>query len=159
MKLSQGVEWMLHGVALIAQVPGGASVSRKVLSEHYRLPDAYLAKHLKSLVRAGVLVATPGPSGGFRLARPAAQITALDIVEAVEGSASPFLCQEIRQRAPTASPTGSYHSPCTISVMMDRAHQAWRSELDDVTVADLMNMTPKRIRERNAARFAARSKR
>ena len=146
---------MLHAVGLIAQLPEGVSLSRKVLAEHYKLPDAYLAKHLKSLVRAGVLVATPGPSGGFRLARPAAQITALDIVEAVEGAAAPFSCQEIRQRVPNALAASAYRNPCAISVMMDRAHQAWRSELREVTVVDLMNMTPKRIRERNAARFAS----
>jgi Rrf2 family protein len=156
MKLSQGVEWMLHGVGLIAQAPDGVWVSRRVLAEHYRLPEAYLAKHLKSLVRAGVLVATPGPSGGFRLARPAAEITALDVVEAVEGSASPFACQEIRTRVPGAPE--SYRRPCAISSMMDRAHQAWRSELRQVTVLDIVQMAPRPIRERTAARLAALSK-
>lgn len=150
---------MLHGVGLIAQAPEGMSVSRKVLAEHYRLPDAYLAKHLKALVRAGILIATPGPTGGFRLARTPSQITALEIIEAIEGSASPFLCQEIRQRIPDASTAAQFRGPCAISVMMDRAHQAWRSSLREVTVVDLMNMTPKRIRERNAARFASSARR
>ena len=154
MRYSQGVEWMLHGVGLIAQLPDGMSISRKALSEYYQLPDAYLAKHLKALVRAGVLVASSGPSGGFRLARPPQEITALDIVEAIEGSAAPFQCQEIRRRVPETLGASKYRAPCTIAVMMDRAHQAWRSALREVTVEDLMNMTPKRIREGNAARFA-----
>ncbi len=146
---------MLHGVGLIAQAPDGVSVPRKVLSDHYGLPDAYLAKHLKSLVRAGVLLATPGPSGGFRLARPAEQITALDIVEAIEGSAAPFVCQEIRQCGSGAVPGGDYRRPCAISVVMLKAHQAWRSSLQEVTVTDLMNMTPKRLRDRNTTQFAS----
>lgn len=143
---------MLHGVGLIAQLPDGASLSRKTLAEHYKLPDAYLAKHLKSLVRAGVLIATPGPRGGFRLARPAERISVLEIVEAIEGSAPPFPCQEIRLRVPGAP--SAYRRPCGIAAMMDQAHQAWRSELRQVTVADLVRMTPKRIRERAAARLA-----
>ncbi len=155
MKLSQGVEWMLHGVALIAQAPSGQSVSRRVLAEHYDLPEAYLAKHLKALVRAGVLVATPGPTGGFRLARPADQITALDIVEGIEGATSPFVCQEIRQRGTLAATPAECRRPCAMAKVMDRAHQAWRSSLAAVTVVDLVGTIPKRFRDRTVAGLAA----
>lgn len=153
MKLSQGVEWMLHGLAVIAQAPAGVSVSRRVLSDYYGLPDAYLAKHLKSLVRAGLLVATTGPHGGFRLARPATEISALDIIEAIEGSASPFACEEIRLRVPAAPER--YRAPCPITRIMDNAHQAWRNELRGVTVHDIVQLTPERVRMRTAAHLAA----
>ncbi len=159
MKLSQGVEWMLHGVALIALAPAGAPVTRRVMAEHYGLPEAYLAKHLKSLVRAGVLVATPGPAGGFRLARDQSQISALDIVEAIEGSASPFTCMEIRQQGTAAIPAADCRRPCGVSNVMDRAHESWRSALRDVTVVDLVNLIPKRLRARNTAELAAASRR
>ena len=158
MKLSQGVEWMLHGVALIALAPAGTSVTRRILAEHYGLPDAYLAKHLKSLVRAGVLVATPGPTGGFRLARDPSKTTALDIVEAIEGSASPFTCMEIRQHGTAAISPADCRRPCGVSNVMDRAHESWRSSLRDVTVVDLVNLIPKRVRDRNAAELAATSR-
>ena len=57
---------MLHSVTLLAQAPRGVAVSRRVLAEHYGLPEPYLAKPLKALVRARILTATSGPSGGFR---------------------------------------------------------------------------------------------
>lgn len=155
-KFSQGVEWMLHSVTLIAQAPPGHAVSRRVLAEHYGLPEPYLAKPLKALVRAGILTATSGPSGGFRLARRPEDITALDIVEAVEGTSSPFICQEIRQQGTAALPPEECRSPCAMATMMDRAHQAWRASLRGVTVTDLVKGTPKKIRERNQAEFAAR---
>jgi Rrf2 family protein len=159
MKLSQGVEWMLHSVALISLAPPGVSVARRVLAENYDLPEAYLAKHLKSLVRAGILVATTGPTGGFRLARDPATISALDIVEAVEGSASPFVCQEIRQRGTGAVPPELCKRPCGVSAIMDRAHDAWRTSLRDVTVVDLVKLIPKTIRDRNATLLAASGRR
>jgi Rrf2 family protein len=155
-RFSQGVEWMLHSVALIAQAPPGAAVSRRVLAEHYGLPEPYLAKPLKALVRAGILTATSGPNGGFRLAKGTGDITALDIVEAVEGTSPPFICQEIRQQGTAALPPSECRSPCAMATMMDRAHQAWRASLRGVTVADLVKGTPKRVRDRNRAEFAAR---
>ncbi|TDW94773.1 BadM/Rrf2 family transcriptional regulator [Kribbella pratensis] len=155
MKLSQGVEWMLHSVAVIAQAPAGTAVARRVLAENYDLPEAYLAKHLKALVRAGVLVATTGPTGGFRLARDPAGITALDIVEAIEGSAPPFTCQEIRQRGLAATPPELCRRPCGVAAVMDRAHQAWRSTLQEVTVADLVKLTPKPLRDQLVARLSS----
>ncbi|TCC50851.1 Rrf2 family transcriptional regulator [Kribbella capetownensis] len=158
MKLSQGVEWMLHGVGVIAHAPPGTSVARRVLAEQYDLPEAYLAKHLKALVRAGILTATTGPAGGFRLARDPADITALEIVEAIEGSASPFVCQEIRQRGLVAVPPELCRRPCGISTVMDRAHQAWRESLRDVTVVDLMRLIPKSLRDKLVARLAANAR-
>lgn len=156
MKFSQGVEWMLHSVTLLAQAPQGMAVSRRVLAEHYGLPEPYLAKPLKALVRAGILNATSGPSGGFRLAREPEDITALDIVEAVEGTSSPFTCQEIRQQGTAALPPEECRRPCAMSMMMDRAHQAWRASLSGITVADMVKTTPKTVRDRNRADFAAR---
>ena len=157
MKLSQGVEWGLHCTALVAQAPDGIAVSRRLLSEHYGLPEAYLAKHLQALVRAGILSATPGPRGGFRLARPYEQITVLEIVEAIEGAAPAFLCQEIRQRGTGAVPPEDCTRPCGVSVVMAKADEAWRGSLASVTVADLVALVPAHIRKRNQARLTGES--
>src|SRR5437879_12559729 len=104
MRLSQGVEWTLHCVTLLALTPGGVPIRREQLAGHYGLPEAYLAKHLQAATKAGILRATPGPKGGYRLGRAATDITLLDVVEAIEGSARPFTCQEIRQQGTGALP-------------------------------------------------------
>src|SRR5665213_525180 len=100
MKMSKGVEWALHCAWTLAAADSGEALSAWRLAEFYDLPAPYLAKVLNSLVRAGVLSATTGPQGGFRLARPAAEITAAEVVEAVEGRGQLFSCTEIRQRGP-----------------------------------------------------------
>ena len=150
MKLSQGVEWGLHCVSLVALAPEGVPVRRELLAGHYGLPDAYLGKHLQSLTKAGVLRAIPGPKGGYLLAKPAAEITALDVVEAVEGTARPFICQEIRQRGTGAMAKEQCTRPCAIDRLMGRAHWAWQAELRAMTVADLVDEMPFWLRRRNA---------
>jgi Rrf2 family protein len=49
------------------------------------IPEKFLLKILRPLVAARVLRSVKGPNGGFRLARPAAKITLLEVVEAVDG--------------------------------------------------------------------------
>ncbi|MFF2410025.1 Rrf2 family transcriptional regulator [Streptomyces sp. NPDC058092] len=67
--------------------------------------------------RGGVLAATSGPRGGFRLARAPKDITVLDIMEAIEGSAPPFIGTKIRQRGACALPVERCDGPCVISRM------------------------------------------
>lgn len=153
MKLSQGVEWGLHCATLIAQVPDDVALSRRSLAEHYALPDPYLAKHLQALTRAGLLTATPGPRGGFRLAKPAEHITVLEVLEAIEGNAAPFLCQEIRQRGSGALSAEQCARPCAISAVMTEAHQAWRESLRRTTIADLVDRIPAEVRAQNRERL------
>jgi Rrf2 family protein len=155
MKLSQGVEWGLHCTTLLAQAPGGVLVPRDVLARHYGLPEAYLAKHLRSLARADLLHATSGAKGGYRLSRPADKITVLDVVEAIEGTGKPFVCQEIRQCGTGALTPEECRRPCVINAVMSRADQAWRETLQSVTVADLVGRLPARIQKHNWEKVAA----
>ncbi|MFJ5289202.1 RrF2 family transcriptional regulator [Streptomyces sp. NPDC088348] len=149
MKLSQGVEWGLHCAMLLAQVPPGGLMRRDALASHFGLPEAYLAKHLQAMTRAGVLYANSGPKGGYRLARAPESVSALDVVEAIEGTAAPFICQEIRQRGTGASSSEECRRPCLVNTMMDRADEAWRASLRSVTVAELVTQLPDSVRTRN----------
>ncbi|WP_327670297.1 MULTISPECIES: Rrf2 family transcriptional regulator [unclassified Streptomyces] len=154
MKLSQGVEWGVHCCVLLVQAPPGAAVRRSTLAGYYGLPEAYLAKHLKSLAAAGVLTATSGPRGGFRLARDPKDITVLDVVEAVEGSAPAFVCGEIRQRGACAIPPERCTGPCGVAQVMYDADRAWRESLRAVTVADLSGGLSETVRSRGRAWLA-----
>lgn len=154
MKLSHGIEWGMHCTVLLAQAPDGVCLSGRVLAEQYALPPAYLSKHLHALASAGLLHATPGPRGGFRLGRPADRITALDVVEAIEGSAPPFACQEIRQRGRAAVSPGDCARPCAISCVMVAAHEAWRASLRTVTIGSLVAALPVSVRSRTAMQLS-----
>ncbi len=62
-----------------------APTSARELSDQLRLPLPALRNILKSLARAELLESTQGSTGGYRLAKPADQITLASIVEAIEG--------------------------------------------------------------------------
>jgi Rrf2 family protein len=138
MKLPEGVEWALHCTWLLSFAHEGDAVPARRLAEFYDLPEAYLAKLLKALVRAGLLTATSGPRGGFRLARPAEVITVAEVVQAVEGPGPLFCCTEIRQRGPVPLPAAACRKPCGIAQVMHQAERAWRQELAATTIADLV---------------------
>lgn len=138
MKLSDGVEWGVHACVVLAVLPSDAALPAARLAEYHGVPSAYLAKHLQALARAGVLETVKGPRGGYRLARPATEISVLDVVEAIDGDEPAFRCSEIRRRGPTAMPAREYRLPCGIHRVFTRADEAWRAELAATNIADLV---------------------
>jgi Rrf2 family protein len=139
MRISEGVEWGLHCLVLLAAVPESQTLPAARLAEFHGVPPAYLAKHLQALSRAGLVDTVPGPRGGYRLARPSSAITALDVLIAIDGSAPAFLCTEIRRRGPAGLPDGCYRTSCGVHRAMVLAEEAYRNALDRTTVADLVN--------------------
>ena len=143
MKLGEGVEAAIHCAAMLAGVEGESTLPGAAMAEAFGVSPSYLLKHLNALTAAGILESVPGPSGGYRLARPSNRITLLDIVLAVEGREPAFRCGEIRQRGPARLPASAYVKPCGINVAMLKAEKAYRAalaaeKLSDV-VADFMN--------------------
>ena len=57
-----------------------------------RLPQATVAKLLKALAHAGLVVATRGAAGGYRLARAAAEISVAEVVAAIDGDIGMTQC-------------------------------------------------------------------
>jgi len=55
------------------------------VADETRLPRATVAKLLKTLAHAGLVTATRGPSGGYRLARAAKAISVAEVVAAIDG--------------------------------------------------------------------------
>jgi Rrf2 family protein len=137
MKLSEGVEQAIHSVLLLAGLAVDGVLPASALAEYHGVSTSYLLKHLQALAGAGLLLAVPGPKGGYRLARAPAQITLLDIVLAVEGPEPAFRCSEIRQRGPSPIAAHFHKAPCGINVAMLRAEKAYRAELERVSIADL----------------------
>lgn len=138
MRMSEGVEWGVHSVVLLGFFPLGTALTAARLAEYHELAPAYLAKHLQALARAGVLETVRGPGGGYRLARPAAEISVLDCVDALEGPEPAFRCTEIRRRGPAAVPAREYRTQCGVHRAMLRADAAWRDELRRTSIGELV---------------------
>src|SRR5947209_8292305 len=102
MRMSDGVEWAIHCCTVLALLPPDLALPAPRLAEFHGVPPAYLAKQLQALARAGIAESVPGARGGYRLARPADEITLLDVVHAIDGPEPAFRCTEIRRRGPAA---------------------------------------------------------
>ena len=150
MKLSDGVEWAVHCCLVLAALPRGSALPAARLAEFHGVPAAYLAKHLQALSRAGIVDTEPGQRGGYRLARPPAEITLWDVVSAVEGVEPAFRCTEIRRRGPAAVGDRHYTTACAVTRAMQRAEAAWRDELRATSIADVVAEMAQHIHPRSA---------
>ncbi len=137
MRFGEGVEWAVHCATLLAALPEGVCLPAARLAEFHGVPGPYLAKSLQALACAGLLESRGGRKGGYRLSRPADQITLLDVVLAVEGDETFFRCTEIRRRGPSRVGMREYNPVCGVAGAMWRAERAWRDELTRVTMAEL----------------------
>lgn len=157
MKLPASTEWLLHCATSLAQLEPGATASAAQLADYFDVPAAYLAKQLQTLVKAGVLVGTTGPRGGFRLARPASEVTLLHIVEAVDGVSSPYECREIRRQGRGALPADECRGPCILAEKMAEAYESWRKTLAGTSLADIMATLPPSAPSRTRSRLTGKS--
>ncbi|WP_433894512.1 RrF2 family transcriptional regulator [Streptomyces sp. CA-111067] len=134
--MSGGVEWALHCCVVLTSADEPVPATR--LAELHDVSASYLAKQLQALSRAGLVRSVQGKAGGYVLTREPASITVLDVVEAIDGPGPAFVCSEIRQRGPLATPPEACVGPCAITRAMSNADAAWRESLRAVTIADLV---------------------
>jgi len=100
MRFSLQVQYAICSVFDLAYNGQGEPVQVRVVSERQGIPARYLEQIFRRLRQAELVVSKRGPGGGYTLARPAAQITLRDVVEAVEGS----LAKTLEMQADGAQP-------------------------------------------------------
>jgi Rrf2 family protein len=102
-----------------------------VLAESQQLPKKFLEAILADCRRGGLLVSQRGAEGGYRLARPAAEIALGDVIRAVDGP----LAGVRGARPETAGYAGAAENLQTVWVAL---RASVRSVLDEVTLADVV---------------------
>ncbi len=85
MKINRSIEYALIGAGYIAQHYKDGPVVVARISKEYNISLEYLTRIFQHLLKANILRSKKGPRGGFYLARPAEEITMLEIIEAVNG--------------------------------------------------------------------------
>jgi Rrf2 family transcriptional regulator, iron-sulfur cluster assembly transcription factor len=84
--LSATCKYGIRAVIFIASRPDQKiNTGLKQISDELRIPQPYLAKILQVLSRKKILHSSKGPHGGFYLLIPAAKLTLMDIIEAIDG--------------------------------------------------------------------------
>ena len=131
MRLTAKSEYgLLAMIDLACRVDRGP-VSAREISDRQGIPAKYLEQLFVGLRKAGLVGAVRGAHGGFALERPATEITVLDVVEALEGSLRPTVCDGDRAAACGRG------DACAAAGVWDRATSAARDVLDSTTLASL----------------------
>lgn len=129
--IGNSVEYALHSLLWLA-APLEQRPSARDLADLQGISPAFLSKIFQKLGKAGIVEAAGGIRGGYRLARPADDISVLEIIDAVEGRKSLFDCQEIRGRCVLFEgnpPAWAMGGVCGIHALMLRAEKTLRDEL------------------------------
>lgn len=92
------------------------------------IPVKYLEQLARPLKSAGLIMATRGSRGGYQLARPAEQVTALEVVEAVEGPLGP-----------PDEPPSDQPGPRVVRALWDGARECLRAHLARITLAQMVD--------------------
>ncbi|QGQ20664.1 Rrf2 family transcriptional regulator [Cellulomonas sp. JZ18] len=131
MRVSAKADYAVRACAELATRPAGDSVPADALAAGQDIPTSFLERILGDLRRGGVVTSVRGRSGGYQLARPAAEITLADVIRAVDGP----LVTVRDVRPPALTYEGSARSLLEVWVAL---RASVRDVLDVVTLADLV---------------------
>lgn len=82
--LSKTARDVLKALIELAALPPDSYAGAASVAERIGAPRNYLSKQLKQLARLGLVISQKGLGGGFRLARPAREITLFEVVEPLD---------------------------------------------------------------------------
>ena len=88
MRVSARADYALRAVAELAVVEGNGRLKREAIAARQQIPAEFLESVLLTLKHAGIVQSQRGATGGFRLARPASEISLADVIRAVDGPMS-----------------------------------------------------------------------
>lgn len=130
MRLSARVDYALRAVSELAAAEAPRTVDQ--LAAAQKIPGKYLESILGELRRGSLLRSQRGPDGGYRLARPAAEISIADVIRALDGE----LANVRGSRPEDLEYTGAATSLQDVWIAL-RASE--RAILETVTLADVAN--------------------
>jgi cysteine desulfurase len=129
LELTRRGDYAVRAMISLAR-PGTGQVTAAALAEATAIPVGYVPQVMGDLVRAGLVANRRGRSGGYRLARPASDVSLLAIVEAVEGDGR-------RQRCVLRGGPCRRDGTCDVHDAFYRAQEAALGALADASLADV----------------------
>ena len=129
MKISTKGRYALRLMTDLAIHKDDGYISIKTVSQRQNISEKYLEQIISPLSKAGLVKSIRGAQGGYILTRPAAEITAGDILRAAEGTIAPVECCE----------SGCDRSDgCVTFGLYKKIQDAVDSVVDSVTLADML---------------------
>ena len=156
MKISTRTEYGIRVLVTLARLgEDDACLSLTAIAKRERLPHAYLEQLVGDLRRAGLVTATRGQAGGYRLARPAAEIAMTDAVRALEGPLLEMPCAGADDLEHCDRP-----QPCSVHEIFQRVYESLSETLGATNLAEVVATAggppyPLEVRRRRTAQHSA----
>jgi len=107
-----------------------SSASAKEMADAYQIPLPLLSKVLQKLGKNGFLLSEHGTNGGYRLARPAQSITALEVIRSIDGPI--FLTSCFTEHGEC-----NQSNRCTVREPLRKVHDGIQKLLASISIADM----------------------
>lgn len=133
--LSQTAEYALRAAIYLASVTPEVKTA-SAISEVVKIPVPYLSKVLQNLARGRIVASQRGLHGGFSLARPADEISVLDVVNCVDNLNRPSHC-------PLGIP--EHIGLCPLHRRLDEAISELQKSLGQTTLQEMLEPTAEGI--------------
>lgn len=130
LSLKRKGDYAVRAMISVGRRHGTGLRQARQISTEMHIPYKTLTLILAGLVAEGLLVASHGPKGGYRLARPPGEISLLNIVEAAEGPAKVDRC--VLRDGPR-----DWEATCPVHDTWSRTQDAIIKELASTSLADL----------------------
>ena len=130
LRLSKKADYALMAMKHLAQRTDRGSSSAREIAEQYDIPIELLAKVLQRLVRRQLLESHQGTRGGYQLARPAAQISVADVIQAIDGPVTVTACSNDDR-------TCEQFARCNVRDPLQRVRERILTALGECTIAEL----------------------
>jgi Rrf2 family protein len=123
----------LRAMAWLAAHADGEAVLGRDMARKLKIPPDYLSKVLATLARSGVITASRGAKGGYRLARAPERIKLVEVVTPFEGKRAKAGCL-LRPDRPCRD-----SAACSAHTSWGGVNEAYRNFLENTTVADIQD--------------------
>ena len=130
LKLSKKADYGLIAVKHLAEKGKSASSSAKEIAASYGMPTELVAKILQKLAKSGLLASQLGTNGGYVLARPASEISAFEVIRAIEGPLFITSCLTDRREC-------GQMTRCTVREPLQKVNETLVKALSAVTISSL----------------------
>ena len=158
MKISTRTEYGIRVLVTLARLDDDdPCLSLAEVARREKLPHAYLEQLVGDLRRAGLVTATRGQTGGYRLARPASEIAMTDAVRALEGPLLEMPCAGSADLEHCDRP-----QPCSVHEVFQRVYESLSVTLGATSLAEVAETAggppyPPQVRRRVAAQHSAQA--
>lgn len=134
MQITRAGDYAIRSMLYLSKKPSGLRVMSSEVAEAENIPVNFVRKILESLVKNGLVKSYRGAGGGFTLGQDAADISLLQVIEAVEGK---FAINEC------LSPKGCKNkSACPVTMIWQEVQDSVVNVLDRYSLADIANKLP-----------------